>query len=238
MKQEQVEVEVEELKKQISFLTKTIIPSLEENTQSLESLKEKTNGISALTDQLNDLKEKTNILPELSSSIDSLEAKTSIITELDARLDTLEQNSSSGGGGGLVWETVYDKNSPDPNLNLGYTSGLLPSTTAYIVEPVPDLSQYKVLKFFMDMQGKVITYYTNIEDPKSSFCSGIWINPYNNYWLFNFDIQVVYNSSNKKVLSVATFKRTTWRTDRYSLIDDMSSYTNVVHIKKIEGLKF
>lgn len=59
-------------------------------------------------------------------------------------IDGIEIPVTDGGGGSESWTTIYDKDSADETLNLGFTSGIIP--LAGEITAMPDLTPYNYLR--------------------------------------------------------------------------------------------
>ena len=209
---EQIESEFEDLKKQIWYLINKVIPTLNNGSgTSADTLQEMNKKINTLSTSLNSLQTQIDKLPNnlseeisnLSTSIANLvladeDIETSInslienIDSFNSLIDSMQSNIETNTNSinelrnsyySSDWEVIYDKDSTDENINLGYPSGIKGNT---VVTNMPNIQVYKEIRvtamIYSRWQSIIIPIDTNGKSSTGVFNSidatGVTFNQY------------------------------------------------------------
>ncbi len=126
-----LEMEIEDLKKQLWKLQNGIISQIENISSVLPEIQQ----------SITEIGQK---LPEIQSSVNNI---------TDNIIPSLEDKINNSSGGGENWVLVYDRTSTDPAINLGNTRGILGGQSA--MENLPDFSKFKRIRF----KAHYVSYY-------------------------------------------------------------------------------
>lgn len=169
---ERIESEFEDLKKQIWYLNNKVIPSLNGgNGTSSESLEEINTKINTLSNSLSSLQEQMKSIPnDLSTQLDNLSNSIANLVLSDEDIETsinslienvdninnlinsmqssIETNTNcitelQNGYYSSDWEVIYDKESSDETINLGYPDGIKGNN---VVTNLPNIHVYKEIR--------------------------------------------------------------------------------------------
>lgn len=169
---EQIESEFEDLKKQIWYLINKVLPTLNNGSgTSSETLQEMNKKINTLSTSLNSLQAQIDKLPNnlseelsnlsnsianlvladedietsINSLIENIDNFNSLINSMQSNIETNTNsiNELRNGYYSSDWEVIYDKDSTDENINLGYPTGIKGNT---VVTNMPNLHVYKEIK--------------------------------------------------------------------------------------------
>lgn len=144
-KVEEIKTNVDNFSAEITALKETdelLSTSINEINDKIQTLQSTDAGIEQNVNYLGF--EIANLI-EKDNSIDS--QISNLQTQIDELKTQIEEMGTAGGGGEVV-DVIYDMRSEDPNVNLGFTAGMVGSK--YIT---PDLTPYKKLRIFADLKG-------------------------------------------------------------------------------------
>ena len=127
------------------------------------------------------------------------------------------------------WTTLYDKDSTDDAINLGFTSGI-PGNSGTLTN-LPDLSPYKLMRvqFFASDASKY--FYLDISD-KADNNHRLQMSNATGMTFFTISFAIATRNE-KSIMNVGTCTRVVMSTSKYPTT---TSYTNtsVCYIKKID----
>ncbi len=233
---EQLNTAMEQLKKEVWYLAKVTIPSL--NHQGGDSSTE----INSLKTQVNantlELAEVNNKITSLNQITEELRARddftNTTISTLEANLNSqIEElrsqiGGSSSGSSGEIVDVIYDMNSEDAAINRGFTSGMVGGN-----QFSEDLSIYKRLIVYGVLNKNdavAISYfharkYTDITLHNASI--GL-----NNFWFLKVTIPA---TKNKLVVNFAGYYDTDTKTGEMTFSREKGNA--LYYISRVEGIR-
>lgn len=127
------------------------------------------------------------------------------------------------------WTTIYDKNSLDATINLGFASGI-PGGTGNLTS-LPDLTPYKMLRIKWHASDSSKYYYIDITDKADNHHR---LQMCNTTGMTFFTVSIAIATRNEKsIMNVGTCTRVVMSTSKYPTT---TTYTNtsVCYIEKID----
>lgn len=142
--------DLEQLKKEIWYIKKTLIPSLQ--TQISNSgggnTSELTSQLTALQTRVTTLEGQVSTLQSsVSGNTTNISSLTTDLSGLTTRVTTLENSGGSGSGGENI-DVIYDMRSNDAAINRGYPNGMVGSKIIRM-----DFSVYNKLRIYASLNG-------------------------------------------------------------------------------------
>ncbi len=173
----------------------------------------------------------------LQANIDSLQATLTEVT--DVTIPDLESKIGSGGGS-AEWITLYDKDSPDPELNKGETGGLKSANSDTIIGKF-DFRPYSKFRVLFVPLADEVYYEFNLAEfkdapEKSSTKAYTYTAHYVDYsaqYLTAFSIASKRGSNGELLLNVQSIYRTRFKNKAYPTIESLESNASF-HIAKFQ----
>jgi len=219
--------DLEQLKKEIWYIKKTLIPNIQQQG----------GGNTDVSAQISSLNTRVSLLESKAAELESAISTHSTtigthdtdISSLKTRVTDLESNSGSSGSEEQIDE-LYDMRSSDATVNRGWTTGM---TTARIIRT--DFSKYKAIRIYASINGCDVQHVLKVAGRKTGNTS-----------LIGFDV-TNYKSLNilKVILATlnTTFQVGGWATyaydpnNNYSLTVTKSNSQNVnYYVYRLEGI--
>ncbi len=127
------------------------------------------------------------------------------------------------------WTTIYDKDSPDTAINLGFTSGI-PGSTGNLTN-LPDLLPYRMMRIKWYASDSSKYFYLDITDKSDNHHR---LQMCNTTGLTFFTVSIAIATRNEKsIMNVGSCTRIVMSTSKYPTT---TTYTNtsVCYIQKID----
>lgn len=142
--------DLEQLKKEIWYIKKTLIPSLQ--TQISNSgggnTSELTSQLTALQTRVTTLEGQVSTLQSsVSGNTTNISSLTTDLSGLTTRVTTLENSGGSGSGGENI-DVIYDMRSNDATINRGYPNGMVGGKIIRM-----DFSIYRAFRIYASING-------------------------------------------------------------------------------------
>lgn len=191
-----MEMEIEDLKKQVWKMQSGLKNQMEEITAILPEIQKLASDIKgqlpAIQDSITDITE--NIIPALEEKI---------------------ENAGGGGGGSEEWTVIYDKDSPDPAINIGLKNGIMSGGS--VLYDLPDLKNFKRLRFKMYYHPYYNYFYMDLFNEANS--SSFYLNQVAGVLLVNVTANLVVTTTNQLALYFPTFTMLVFGTNTVSVIN-------------------
>ena len=142
--------DLEQLKKEIWYIKKTLIPSLQSQISNSSgcNTSELTSQLTALQTRVTTLEGQVSTLQSsVSGHSSSISTISSDVSSLTTRVTTLESNSGGSGSGETI-DVIYDMRSNDSTINRGYPNGMVGGK---IIRE--DFSGYKAFRIYASING-------------------------------------------------------------------------------------
>lgn len=167
--------------------------------------------------------------------LDALKSQVDDLNKQISERSTGNNGSGSGNSGGNStssnesWTVLYDMNSEDPEINLGYTQGIGGSLGR--LESLPDLSPYNTLRIKFYALNSNQYHYFDISEPLTNGCRLLTCNLTTTIIVgANFSIGF---KDNIQYLFVGNFTTLTFTTNKYPTITDVGNNKSY-YVSKIE----
>lgn len=143
------------------------IPELENTSDNINQL---VKDLQQRLDQINAvLPELEQQFGELKNMGEQLPAVQDELKNLTAEIQKLKDEIGQLGGSGENWEVIYDMNSENAEINLGYKDGIVAGT--YKVSNMPNLKNYKKFKVLFSYNYNYSVYIVEVTGLESNiFC--------------------------------------------------------------------
>lgn len=118
--------DLEQLKKELWHIRKTLIPSLQTqiNNSTGGNISELVTRLTAVEGRASTLEDQVSTLQgTVSTNSSSISTFSTSLSGLDTRVTTLESSGGSGSSTGETIDVIFDMRSEDPAINRGFTSG-------------------------------------------------------------------------------------------------------------------
>ena len=236
-----IESELEDLKKQFSYLMKSAVPEMKklnekfsdfsENFQpQFDSIKSEVSSLKSNTSsQLSAISNDLNLFKDsIAPQVDSLQNDVSDL--INNVIPELKQNS---GGSEENWVTIYDKDSTDESIHWGKTSGI---SGEFLLSSAPSMKPYKKLRYIYVVNADKITDYFDLTYyPSQSATNLKIILPLRQPNSFVTTTMIISNITDVPKLSFSCVYKITFTHNKYPTVTEYNNST-AYYFAKIEGL--
>ena len=236
-----IENDLEDMKKQFSYLMKSAIPEIKKLNQQFsdftenfqpqfDSLKNKVETLQTSTStQLSSLGEElTQFKNLITPQVSSLQSEVTNLVE--NVIPELQQNS---GGATENWVTLYDMDSPDEAINWGKKYGI---SGEFILSNAPNMKLYKKLRYIYYISAdKVTDYFDLTYYPSQSATNLKIILPLRQPNSIMTTTKTISNMTDIPKLSFSCVYKITFLHNKYPTLTEYNN-SDIYYFTKIEGL--